>query len=299
MNPIDYKIRRGDFRFLTGKDTPKNRILGFDICGEVLETGNRVTQFQVGNKVFAMSPIRVGGGNAEIAVLPEDNVALLPENMDFTQGAGVPLAALTAYQALKYKSRLCMGERILINGASGGVGIFAIQIAKAMGAHVTAVCNNKNMDAVKQLGADRVLDYNTEAFTSDYNAYDIVFDVAGNSSFRQCQGCLKPYGYYVTTQPSLQRLLKAACFSLFPGKKDVCIIVKPDGKDLKAIAELIKKEKIKTVIDRTFQLNDLADAHQYCETERIMGKSIIIVQEPPKTKIDEPTPETGAAKTKP
>lgn len=280
VNPLDYKIRRGDFRLLTGKDQPNVNILGFDICGEVLEIGNRVTRFKIGDRVFSTSPMKTGGGNAEIAIVPEEYLAFLPENIEFTQGAGVPLAALTAFQALKNQGSLCMGESILINGASGGVGTFAVQIAKALGAHVTAVCSEKNIEKVKELGANQVINYQKDNFITQYNAYDIVFDVVGNSSLRECHTCLKPYGYYVTTQPSLKLVLKSSLLSLFPGKKERCVIVKPNGEDLATIGEMIKKGKIKTMIDRVFELSDLAEAHSYCESNRIFGKTIITIQKP-------------------
>lgn len=279
VNPLDYKIRRGDFKLLTGKDRPKLNILGFDLSGEVIEVGPQVTRFKKGDRVFAMSDIKFGGGNAEIAVLPESYLAHLPTRLNFQQGAGVPVAALTAYQAFKYKGSLCMGESVLINGASGGVGTFAVQIAKAMGAAVTAVCSEKNMDQVSALGADQVINYEKESFLTNYNAYDMVFDVVGNLSLKQCQNCLTPFGYYVTTQPSLKLLLKSSLLSFLPGKKESCIMVKPRGEDLEAIGLWIQKEKIKPAIDRIFPLKELGDAHTYLESQRQFGKVIVTVQD--------------------
>jgi len=183
VNPIDWKIRKGMLRLFTGNSFPM--ILGFDVSAEVVEVGQSVTQFKPGDLIYARLDQLPGGAYAEYAAVAAKVAALKPENLTHEEAAAVPLAALTALQALRDEGGLQPGHKVLINGSSGGVGTFAVQIAKAMAAEVTAVCSPKNIELAKTLGADHTLDYTQQDFTQDVARYDIIFDAVGNRSFAQ------------------------------------------------------------------------------------------------------------------
>lgn len=274
VNAIDWKIRRGMMKVLTGSKFPK--ILGFDLAGEVVEIGSNVTRFQVGDAVYGSASFP-GGGYAEYAAVPENLVALKPTNLSYEEAATVPLVAMTALQALRNQGNIQPGQAVLINGASGGVGIFAVQIAKALGAEVTGVCSTRNLELVKSLGADRVIDYKQQDFTQDTAKYDIIFDAVGKRSLSATKQVLKPNGIYVTTLPSPQVLLQAALTAFLPGQKAKLVFEKANAEDLNYLKELIEAGKIRTIIDRTYPLQELAAAHAYSESERAVGKIAIAI----------------------
>lgn len=274
VNAIDWKIRRGMMKVLTGSKFPK--ILGFDLAGEVVEIGSNVTRFQVGDAVYGSASFP-GGGYAEYAAVPENLVALKPTNLSYEEAATVPLVAMTALQALRNQGNIQPGQAVLINGASGGVGIFAVQIAKALGAEVTGVCSTRNVELVKSLGADRVIDYKQQDFTQDTAKYDIIFDAVGKRSLSATKQVLKPNGIYVTTLPSPQVLLQAALTAFLPGQKAKLVFEKANAEDLNYLKELIEAGKIRTIIDRTYPLQELAAAHAYSESERAVGKIAIAI----------------------
>lgn len=281
INPIDWKTRQGMLKLLTGKQFPM--ILGFDVSGEVVEVGSQVTQFKPGDLVYACLDQPKGGAYTEYAVVSEKVAALKPTNMTHEQAAAVPLAAMTALQALRDQGQLKPGQRVLINGASGGVGIFAVQIAKILEAsEVTGVCSGTNSDLVKSLGADRVIDYTQQDFTQqkftpDQDKYDLVFDVVGNSSLADCKSVLQPWGRYVTTQPYPKNYFQSFLTSLLPGQRYKVILLKTNGADLAYLTEQIEAGKIRSVIDRTYPLSEIAEAHAYSETERAVGKIVIAI----------------------
>ncbi len=277
VNPVDFKIRKGQLRFVTGFIRPKVKILGFDVAGEVVETGKNIKTFQKGDQIFALMGITKGGANAEYAAVPEGCAALKPSNLSFEESAAIPLASLTALQALRDRGKICSGKSVLINGASGGVGTFAVQIAKAFGAVVTGVCSFKNMELVESLGADNVIDYAKEDFIKHYQAYDIIFDVVANKTFSDCKKVLTPKGVYITTVPNPSIVFHIIWTSLCHGRKAAFVMVKPSGKDLDFIKELVETNKIRPVIDRVFPLSQVAAAHTYCEAGHTRGKSIITV----------------------
>jgi 2-desacetyl-2-hydroxyethyl bacteriochlorophyllide A dehydrogenase len=273
VNPIDWKIRKGLLKILTGNQFPM--ILGFDVAGDVVEVGSRVTRFKVGDAIYARLNHKAGGAYAEYAAVAESIAAHKPETMSYEQAAAVPLAAMTALQALRDQGQLQTGQKVLINGASGGVGTFAVQIAKVLGAEVTGVCSSKNQDLVKSLGADHVIDYTQQDFTQDNVQYDIVFDVVGNRSFSDCKRVLQPKGIYITTQPLPGNFLRGVLTSLLPGQKYKVILLQSNGADLAYLKEQIEMGKIHSVIDRTYPLSETAAAHAYSETEHAIGKVVI------------------------
>ncbi|MBH8574806.1 NAD(P)-dependent alcohol dehydrogenase [Nostocaceae cyanobacterium CENA369] len=274
VNGIDWKIRKGMMKFITGNKFPK--ILGFDLAGEVVEVGSEVTRFKTGDSVYGSASFP-GGGYAEYAAVPENLVALKPANLSYEEAATVPLVAMTALQALRNQGNIQAGQAVLINGASGGVGIFAVQIAKALGAEVTGVCSTKNLDLVKSLGADRVIDYKQQDFTEDTAKYDIIFDAVGKRSLSATKKVLKPKGIYVTTLPSPEVLVQAALTAFLPGQKAKLVFEKANAEDLDYLKGLIEAGKIRTVIDRTYPLQELAAAHAYSESERAVGKIAIAI----------------------
>jgi NADPH:quinone reductase-like Zn-dependent oxidoreductase len=274
VNPVDWKIRKGMLRFFTGSRFPK--ILGFDVSGEVVQIGSQVTRFEPGDSIYANLGFS-GGAYAELAAVPEKFATLKPTNMTYEQAAAVPGAALTALQALREQGQIKPGQMVLINGASGGVGSFAVQIAKAFGAEVTGVCSTKNLEFVRSLGADWVIDYLQQDFTQDTARYDIIFDTVAKQSFSDCKHVLKPKGVYVTTLPSSRFIVQSVLTALIPGQKAKLVFQKTNTQDLAYLKRLIEAGEIYSVIDRTYPLQEIAAAHAYSETKRAVGKIVITV----------------------
>lgn len=275
VNPVDWKIRSGHLSLITGNNFPM--ILGFDLSGEVVEVGNRVTRFKSGDNIYAYLDSLPGGAYAEYAAVSEKVACLKPNNMNYEQAATVPLAALTALQALRDLGQIQRGHRVLINGASGGVGSFGVQIAKAIGCEVTAVCSAKNAELVKSLGGDRVIDYTTSNFTQTPERYDIILDAVGKQSFDSCESILQPNGVYVSTLPTPDNIIPTVLTFLLPGKKAKIVLAQSNGWDLAYLKDLIEADKLRTVIDRTFSLSEVAAAHAYSEEGRVVGKLAIAV----------------------
>ncbi len=284
VNPLDWRLRRGELRPITAlkrRWTP-----GRDIAGEVVALGNGVDDFQVGDRVYGMLGT-VFGGYAEYAVAGEDAVASMPNNLSYDEAAGVPLAALTAIQGLRSALRdlphdcdEALGRRrVLINGASGGVGTFVVQLAKIFGAEVTAVCSAKNVGLVEELGADRVIDYGEEDFTGHRERYDVIFDVVGNKSFNACRRALRRGGIYVTTELLPGNFLWQAL--TFPGenRKARVVVVKTSGRDLGLLKSLFEARRLRVVLDEVYDLEDAAAAHAHGETGRAGGKIVLKVRE--------------------
>ncbi|MEO0687017.1 MAG: NAD(P)-dependent alcohol dehydrogenase [Cyanobacteria bacterium J06649_11] len=272
INPIDWKIRKGMLKVISGNKFPV--ILGFDFAGEVLEVGSQVENFRVGDEIYGSLSVP-GGAYAEFAAVSPKVAAVKPANISFEEAAALPVAALTALQSLRDKANIQPSQTILVNGASGGVGIFAVQIAKALGAEVTGVSSSKNLDFVKSLGADFTIDYTEQDFTQNQVQYDIIFDAVGKQIFDNCKKVLKPNGVYVTTLPNLQNMVSIGLTSLFGNKKAKFILAQPNTADLIYLNELIEAGKLRVVIDRTYPLKELAAAHIYSESERARGKIVI------------------------
>jgi 2-desacetyl-2-hydroxyethyl bacteriochlorophyllide A dehydrogenase len=275
VNPVDWKIRAGQLQFLTGYKFPL--ILGFDVAGEVVEVGESVTRFQPGDKIYAYLDSLPGGAYAEYAVVSERVACLKPDTMSYEQAAAVPLAATTALQALRDLGQILPGHRVLINGASGGVGSFAVQIANAFKAEVTAVCSTANVELVQSLGADRIIDYTVQDFTKETRVYDIILDAVAKQSFSACKNILTPNGVYVTTLPDPDSVVQSVLTFLLPGKKAKLIVAQPNGQDLAYLKELIEVGKMRSIIERTYPLSELAAAHAVSEQGHVVGKIAIAV----------------------
>ncbi|MGB7248166.1 MAG: NAD(P)-dependent alcohol dehydrogenase [Phormidesmis sp.] len=276
INPIEWKMRKGMLTLLTGSGFPLT--LGFDVSGEVIEVGTQVTRFKPGDLIYACMNQLTGGAYAEYAAVSEKVAALKPTNMTHEEAAAVPLAGMTALQALRDEGTFESGQKVLINGASGGVGTYAVQIAKLLGASTIAgVCSNKNVELVKNLGADSVIDYTQQDFTKSSVKYDIVFDVVGNRSLSECKSVLQPQGIYVTTQPYPGNYLKSVLSLIGSTQKYKVILLKSSGSDLEYLKAQIEAGKMRSVIDSTYPLEKMADAHTYAEAERTVGKNVVAI----------------------
>ena len=279
-NPADWHLMRAEpflARFANGLLKPKNTRLGADVAGRVEAVGSKVTQFQLGDEVFGEMHLDVLGTFAEYLCAPEALLALKPAKLTFEQAAAVPLAAFTALQGLRDKGQIQPGQKVLINGASGGVGTFAVQIAKAFGAaEVTGVCSTRNLDLVRSIGADHVIDYSKEDFTQNGQRYDLIFDAVGNRSVTDLRRALTPNGICaVAGFTSLSRLFQV----MLLGGKQIGLMATANAnqKDLLIIKDLLEAGKVVPVIDRTYPLAQTADAIRYLETGRARGKVVITV----------------------
>lgn len=274
VNPIDWKIRKGNFRLITGRRFPK--ILGTDIAGIVKETGKNVTDFQVGDAVMAMINIMTGqGGYAEFAVTTPKYTCRRPPNLSFIEAAAVPGSAIAALQVLRSKASLNEGQHLLINGASGGVGTYGVQIAKILGAIVTGVCSGRNKGLVTSLGADKVIDYTEENFTKQNQSYDVILDAVGNLDFADCKRVLSPGGTFITIVPNAKKIMLSLLSAFLPGKKCRFVSAMPNKNDLLWLKEKIEEEKIRVVLDRTYPLVQAQEAHKYMEKGHAQGKVVL------------------------
>ncbi len=269
INPVDYKIRNGSMKLILGKKFPK--ILGFDVAG-VVEQASKKSRFQPGDKVFAMLPFK-GGGYAEFVSVKEESLCFIPEGTTMKEAAATPLAALTALQAFRKGGEIGEGDKVLVYGASGGVGSFAVQIAKAMGAEVTALCSTRNIDFVSSLGADKVIDYTSEDFTKLKTRFHMIFDAVAKSSFRRSRRILNRGGDYVTTVPN-KGLFWHKALNFTRKKKANFIMVKPSGDDLEIIADMMARGLVKPYVQQSFLLSEGPSAHEMIETQRVRGKIV-------------------------
>jgi NADPH:quinone reductase-like Zn-dependent oxidoreductase len=262
-----------------GQKQPKHSILGGDIAGRVEAVGAEVTQFRPGDEVYADLAESGRGGFAEYVAVPENVLALKPAGLTFEQAAAVPMAAVTALQGLRDVAHLQSGQKVLINGASGGVGSFAVQLAKSFGADVTATCSTGKMDMVRSIGADRVVDYKQEDFTRNGQRYDLIFDVAAHRSLLDYRPALAATGMYVLAGGGMNRImagmLLSPLISIVGSKKFRSLGAKPDAKDLVALNGLLETGKVVPVIDRCYPLGQVADAFRYFGEGRAKGKIVI------------------------
>jgi NADPH:quinone reductase-like Zn-dependent oxidoreductase len=278
-NPADWHLMRAEpflARLANGLLKPKNKKLGADVAGQVEAVGSNVTQLQVGDDVFGEMSLNELGGFAEYVCAPEVLMALKPARMTFEQAAAVPLAAFTALQGLRDKGQIQPGQRVLINGASGGVGTFAVQIAKSFGTEVTGVCSTRNLDMVRSIGADHVIDYTQADFTQTGQRYDLIFDAVGNRSVSDYKRALSHNGICsVAGFTSLSRLFQ---IMLLGGKKvGMMKTAKANKEDLVFIKELLEAGKVVPVIDRCYPLAETAEAIRYLETGHARGKVVITI----------------------
>lgn len=284
VNAADWHLLTADIfvvRLATGLFKPKVKILGADVAGRVEAVGRQVTQFAPGDEVFGDLAACGWGSFAEFACAPERYLVRKPAKLTFEEAAAVPMAAVTALQALRDKGQIQPGHKVLINGASGGVGTYAVQIAKALGAEVTGVCSTGKMEMVAGLGADHVIDYTREDFTQSGQRYDLIFAVNGNRSIFDYKRALGPQGIYVMGGGSMKQLAQAALLGPLlsrGGVKMGNMLAKPDQKDLAFVAELIEAGKVAPVIDRRYALHQVPDAMRYLGEGHARGKIVITVK---------------------
>jgi NADPH:quinone reductase-like Zn-dependent oxidoreductase len=254
---------------------PRNKMPGSDIAGQVEAVGSNVKEFHVDDEVFGFCV----GGFAEYACAREDLLVLKPATLTFEEAAATPLAALTALQGLRDKGKIQQGQKVLINGASGGVGTFAVQIAKSFGAEVTAVCSTGKMDIARSIGADHVIDYTKEDFTRSGQRYDLILATAGHHSIFDYKRALSPKGIYVFVGGSgiIQAMTLGPLISKMGNKKMGFFIMKPNKKDLVFVKGLLEAGKVKPVIDRRYPLSEVPDALRYLEEGHAKGKIVITV----------------------
>jgi NADPH:quinone reductase-like Zn-dependent oxidoreductase len=279
LNAGDYFSMRGSpwlARFTVGFPKPKDHILGWDIAGHVEEVGKNVTRFQPGDKVFASCDSAL----AEYACAPEGMLAMTPTNLTLEQAAAVPSAAMASLHALRDQANVQPGQKVLINGASGGVGTFAVQIAKSLGAEVTGVCSARNIDMVRSIGADHVIDYTKEDFTQSGQRYDLIVDNVGNHSFAGCRRVLTPGGTHLpnTGHGGMGYVIKAYVLSAFMRQHARPFLSVPNAEDLLYIKDLIEAGKVMPVIDRTYPMSETPVAFRYLEEEHARGKVVIIIR---------------------
>lgn len=282
VNPLDWRLMKGEPRAL--RIMPRLLKMpigrpGVDVAGEVEAVGRNVKQFKPGDAVFGAAR----GGFAEYACTRDSRIAMKPDNVTFEQAASVNVAGLTALQGLRDKGKIQPGNKVLINGAAGGVGTFAVQIAKWFGAHVTGVCSTRNLEMVRSIGADEVIDYTQQDFTKSNQRYDLILDCVGNHSFSACRRILNPEGrsvmigapHDISVTGLLAQMTGALLLSVFSSQKAVMFIAKSSHDDLKLLGELIATGKLKPVIDRCYSLSDAAAAVRHVEEGHARGKVVI------------------------
>ncbi|MFL5911008.1 MAG: NAD(P)-dependent alcohol dehydrogenase [Gaiellaceae bacterium] len=277
LNPADWHVMRGTpriARLMVGLRRPKQLVPGVDVAGIVEEVGASVTALRPGDEIFgarsgSLAELVVGGKN----FLPK------PSGLSFEQAGAVAVAGCTALQALRDKAHLQSGQRVLVNGAAGGVGTFAVQIAKSLGAHVTGVCSTRNVELVRSLGADQVVDYTVDDFTRAAKPYDVVLDLIGNHPPSKVRRILTPKGtaIFIGGEAGMRRLLAMLALNLFVGQHLLTFVAKINVDDLAALGELMESGKVQTVIDRTYPLAETPEAMQYLEAGHAQGKVVVIL----------------------
>lgn len=286
VTAADYRIRGFNVpplfwlpaRMALGFTKPKNSILGMELSGEVEAVGKEVKSFEVGDLVFGSSGFG-SGAYCEYVCLPEKkNVVMKPANMSFEEAAAIPFGGITALSFLRDKGKIQSGQKILINGASGGVGTASVQIAKNFGAEVTGVCSTANLDMVKSLGADRVIDYTKEDFTRNTDAFDIVFDTVGKTTFSRCKRILKEKGIYLVAVTGLKGLIQILWTRMVGSKKAIGGLATAKPGDLNFLKELIEAGKFRTVIDRKYPFEQMAEAHRYAEKGHKKGNVVVTLR---------------------
>ena len=273
INPIDWKLLSGSFRAIMPVKFPA--IPGFDLAGEVIAVGAAITQFKIGDRIYACQDIKQFGTAAEYTVVEEYLADLIPEGLSAGEAAGIPLAGLTALQGLRNCAGLNAGERVLIVGGSGGVGHYAVQIAKAMDTNVTAVCSTGNVEMVRDLGADTVIDYNKQTdFATDLK-YDVVLDCVVKSPYKAFAAVMQADAVYVPALPSISFIIKSYLMPLYTKRRVKPVMLKTNGKDLNFLSNLVREGKLRTIIDSSYSLNEYREAFERNQTGRTRGKIII------------------------
>ena len=284
VNPFDWHVMRGEpsfARLMVGLRRPKVPIRGVDVAGVVESVGPSVAEFEPGDEVFGHRPRAF----AEYVSGQEEKFAKKPPSLSFEEAAGIPVAGMTALQAVRDKARVKAGQRVLVTGASGGVGSFAVQIAKSFGAEVTGVCSTPNVELVRSLGADHVIDYTSEDFTRGGRLYDVIVYAAGMHSLRQCRRALTPDGTFVAVGNSkygnffsiLLGFVKPSIMSRFTSQTFTKFLTSGDKEKLLFLAHLVEEGKLRPVVDRTYPLADAGEAIRYQEQGHARGKVVLTV----------------------
>jgi NADPH:quinone reductase-like Zn-dependent oxidoreductase len=285
VNPYDWHFLRGApsfVRLFTGLRTPKVSHLGADVAGVVDAVGPKVTHFKIGDEIYGTCK----GAFAEYACAPENTLALKPDSLTFEEAASIPIAGITALQGLRDSGRLQSGQSVLINGAAGGVGTFAVQIAKSLGARVTGVCSTRNVEMIRLIGADYTVDYTREDFAQSDQRYDVLFDLVGNRDLSALRRVLHPRGIYVgcggggpdrSSGELLISMLARPLVSPFVSQKLTGVFAKIHRQDLDVLSKLAQEGKVKPVLDRSYPLAETAEAIRYVEQCHARGKVTIVV----------------------
>jgi NADPH:quinone reductase-like Zn-dependent oxidoreductase len=265
------------YRMQLGVRRPKQRILGSVLAGDIEAVGKDVKRFREGDQVFGLDISGLGAHAEYVCRREEGALAPKPANMTYEEAAAVPHGALTALHFLREKGNVQSGQRVLVNGASGAVGTWAVQLAKHFGAKVTGVCSTTNLEMVKSLGADEVVDYTKEDFTKSGQTYDVIFDVVAKSSFSRCKDSLEPSGIYLATDPTVAVVASMLWTSMIGSKKAIWSLGPERAEDLVFLTELIEAGKIKAAIDRRYPLEQVPEAHRYVEKGHAKGNVVITV----------------------
>jgi NADPH:quinone reductase-like Zn-dependent oxidoreductase len=286
VTTADWRLRASAFpgmfwlagRMMFGLLSPKNKVLGSEFAGRVVSVGANVTRFKLGDEVFGFS--EAFGAHAEYLAIPEDKaIARKPEGLGYEEAAAMPFGALCALVFLRDFAKIRPGQKVLIGGASGGVGVYAVQLAKHFGAKVTGVCSTANVDLVTSLGAGHVIDYKKEDFTRQPETYDLVFDTSGTTSFSKCKRALKPNGIFIPLEFSLREIVQSLVTSMTGGRKVVIGVNGDSQEDLAFIAGLAERGEIRAVIDRHYPLEQIADAHRRVESRHKRGSVVVTVDD--------------------
>ena len=263
-------------RLAAGVPRPKNYIPGYDVAGQVEDVGKKVTQFQPGDVVF-------GSGQstcAELVCVKEKNIISKPDSLTFEEAAAIPTSALSALHGIRDIGKVQKGQKVLINGASGGVGTYAVQISKALGAEVTGVCSTRNLDLVRSIGADHVIDYTQMDFTKSGQKYDLILDQVANHTLSDCRRALNPLGMHIPNSGNsgLGYIIKALISSLFIGQQGRTYLSVPKKQDLVVLKDMVETGEVKPVIDKTYSLSKTSEAFRYMEEVHASGKVVITVK---------------------
>ncbi len=289
VTTADVAARQGSpfiARLAFGLFKPKLSILGTEFAGTIAAIGSSVTRFKPGDAVYAATGDSFGAHREYLCMAEDGAIAPKPNNLNFVEAAALCEGTLTALPFLRDHGKIHQGQKVLINGAAGSVGTAAVQIAKHFGAQVTGVCSSKNLELVKSLGADQVIDYNQADFTQTVDTYDVIFDAVAKSSFSRCKAALKPNGIYLATMPNIAILLQMLWTSKFGSKKAILALTglrpaKDKAKDLAFLQEPIEAGQLKPVIGQCYSMAQIAEAHRYVETGHKIGSAVITMTPPP------------------
>jgi NADPH:quinone reductase-like Zn-dependent oxidoreductase len=273
INPLDWKVYGGEMKLMSGSKFPKS--VGIDFSGIVQGGGSAVTRFKTGDEVFGLLDAFKGGALADYVVIKETALALKPANISFEEAAALPVTGLSALQIIDGLAAIDQNQNVMINGATGGIGLFAVQIAKKRGARVTAVAGPKGLGEAAKWGADTVIDYTKQDIRNIHQQFDVVIDLSAKLSFNAAKKIMKRTAVFVTTLPSPVALLRSFFNNLFSGQKLKVLILKPTVKRLDMLADLAKKE-LQVVLDQRYSINEVRKAYREARGGKIIGKSVIV-----------------------